>query len=82
MTIGERVVNLLVAQPQSGVLAATAHAALEALAPQLGAAYERLIREQKQKARATASVEPKPVRKAAIGALPLQKRIVRVPAKG
>ncbi len=82
VTIGERVVNLLVAQPQSGVLAATAHAALEALAPQLGAAYERLIREQKQKARATASVEPKPVLKAAIGALPLQKRIVRVPAKG
>jgi hypothetical protein len=74
-------VNLLVAQAASGALGGTAAAALGALAPQIGAAYERLIRAQKQKARAgVASPAKRPREKAAIGALPLQKRVVRVPA--
>jgi hypothetical protein len=87
ISIGGRVVNLLVAQPAQGAISATATAALGALAPQIGAAYERLIRVQKQKAQAPASAEAKPsaaqlgVPRAAIGALPLQKRVVRAPAK-
>lgn len=90
VAIGERVVNLLVAQPEDGALGATSAAALAAIAPQLAAAYERLIRAQKQQARSAASPPgasadaPAPAgaaTKAAIGALPLQKRIVRVPAK-
>jgi hypothetical protein len=81
VAIGGRVVNLLVAQAASGALGGTAAAALGALAPQIGAAYERLIRAQKQKARAgVASPAKRPREKAAIGALPLQKRVVRVPA--
>jgi hypothetical protein len=87
IAIGERVVSLLVAQPAGGVMSATAAAALGAIAPQIGGAYERLIREQKQKAHAapmpaaTRSAAAAGAPKAAIGALPLQKRIVRVPAK-
>ncbi len=87
--IGERVVNLLVAQAQHGALGATADAALAALARLIGGAYERLIREHKQRtiplppaspAVATAR-EAAPKATAAIGALPLLKRVVRAPAK-
>ena len=86
--IGERVVNLLVAQAQHGALGVTADAALAALAPLIGGAYERLIREQKQKAIPLAPVDPAiatareqaPKATAAIGALPLLKRVVRAPA--
>ena len=84
ISIGGRVVNLLVAQAQSGALGATANAALEALAPQIGSAYERLIRDQKQKAQTQPAAAPsaaKPTLKASIGALPLVKRVVRVPSK-
>ncbi|HEY8120941.1 MAG TPA: hypothetical protein VII78_06440 [Myxococcota bacterium] len=85
VAIGERVVNLLVAQAETGALGTTALAALGALAPQIGAAYQRLIRVQKQKAQVPAlaahdgSAAPAP--KAAIGALQLQKRVVAAPAK-
>jgi len=48
IAIGGRVVNLLVAQSGAGALPATASAALHALAPLLGASYERLIRSFKQ----------------------------------
>ena len=78
-------------QPARGALGATAAAALGALAPQIGAAYERLIRVQKQKAQAGADSGPPPAspapaaasapKRAAIGALPLQKRVVKLPAK-
>jgi hypothetical protein len=90
IAIGERVVSLLVAQPVRGVMSATAAAALGAIAPQIGDAYERLIRVQKQKAQLAAMPTATPANqsaaaagapKAAIGALPLQKRVVRVPAK-
>jgi hypothetical protein len=83
------VVNLLVAQPARGALSATAVAALGAVAPQIGGAYERLIRVQKQKAQLPALTAPAPARpnatapgvlRAALGALPLQKRLVKVPA--
>jgi len=88
VAIRERVVNLLVAQPARGVMSATAVAALGAVAPQIGAAYERLIRVQKQNARVPELTAPAPrpngpapgVLKAALGALPLQKRVVKVPA--
>jgi hypothetical protein len=97
IAIGERVVNLLVAQPASGAMSASAAAALGAVAPQIGGGYERLIRVQKQKAQAPSApappapaaqrIAPKPsptaanaaATKAAIGALPLQKRVVKVP---
>jgi hypothetical protein len=84
--IGERIVNLLVAQPREGALAATGFAALGTLASQLGHAYERLIRESKQKAMAPSGEQAQPAQaapqtKASIGALPLQKRVVKVPAK-
>jgi hypothetical protein len=84
--IGERIVNLLVAQPREGELAATAFAALGTLASQLGHAYERLIRESKQKAMAPSGEQAQPAQaapktKASIGALPLQKRVVKLPAK-
>lgn len=105
IAIRERVVNLLVVQPASGALGATAVAALGVLVPQIAAAYERLIRVQKLKAQAAAPEPsapraPQPARgeaqapaltetaaaaeakKAAIGALPLQKRVVKLPAKG
>jgi len=85
VTIGERVVNLLIVQPESETLGATGGAGLDTLVPMISAAYERLIRAQKHKAAAGAA---KPVSaaarasaaatKAAIGALPLQKRVVRV----
>jgi len=89
IAIGERVVNLLLVQPESGALGATADAALSALAPLIGAAYERLIRAQKHKAAVTpqklpglaAAPENASQTKAAIGALPLQKRVVRVSEK-
>jgi hypothetical protein len=76
VAIGERVVNLLVAQPAVGALGVTAEAALRALAPQIGAAYERLIRVQKQQAQAAPA--PESAKKAAIGALSLERRLVRV----
>jgi hypothetical protein len=88
VVVAGRVVNLLVAQPRAGALARAAHAALSALAPQIGLAYERLIREQKQRALAAppapaanpaAAAAPAP--KASIGALPLRKRVVKAPAK-
>jgi hypothetical protein len=77
VVIGERVVNVLLAQPENGSLAATSQAALATLVPMIGAAYERLIRTQKQKAAVAAGNAASPT-KAAIGALPLQKRIVRI----
>jgi Type II secretion system (T2SS), protein E, N-terminal domain len=88
IAIRERVVNLLVAQPTRGVMSATAAAALAAVAPQIGNAYERLIRVQKQNAQVAATTAAAPaqpnatapgVLKAALGALPLQKRLVKVP---
>jgi len=86
--IGDRVVNLLVAQPREGALAASAFAAFSVLSTQLADAYGRLIRESKQKAMApapAATEKPAPARapqtRASIGALPLQKRVVKVPAK-
>jgi hypothetical protein len=89
VTIGERVVNLLLAQPSQGRLSSAAVAALATLAPQIGGAYERLIRVQKQRAQALPSPgdAPKPnppaasLPKGAIGALALERRVVRVPAK-
>jgi hypothetical protein len=89
VAVGERVVNLLVAQPARGVMSATAVAALGAVAPLVGDAYQRLIRVQKQKAQvpgltAAAPARPTPTApglpKAALGALPLRKRIVKFPA--
>lgn len=88
--IGERVVNLLVAQAEQGTLAATADAALSALAPLISGAYARLILVQKQKTiapAATPAAAPAPPQvaapkvKAAIGALPLTKRVVKAPAR-
>jgi hypothetical protein len=89
VTIGERVVNLLLAQPSQGRLSSAAVAALASLAPQIGGAYERLIRVQKQRAQALPSPgdtpKPKPpaarLPKGAIGALALERRVVKVPAK-
>jgi hypothetical protein len=93
ISIGGRVVNLLVAQPVEGALGPVATGALNALASQLGAAYERLIRVQKQKAQPLApgalgrevsqpgAKSPAATARAAIGALPLQKRVVKAPAK-
>ena len=85
IAIGERVVNLLVVQPETGTLGVTGEAGLATLVPMIAAAYERLIRGQKQKA-AVSSAKPAPAvgapnaptTNAAIGALPLQKRVVRV----
>jgi hypothetical protein len=48
IAIGGRVVNLLVAQPGTGALPATAVAALGVAAQLVGASYERLIRTFKQ----------------------------------
>jgi hypothetical protein len=86
VAIGERVVNLLVAQPREGELAASSFAALSVVAKQLGDAYARLIRESKQKAMspapaASALAKGAPQLKASIGALPLQKRVVKAPTK-
>ncbi len=86
--IGERVVNLLVAQAEQGTLGVTADAALAALAPLISGAYARLILVQKQKTTAPAA-EPvaasaqvaAPKSSAAIGALPLTKRVVKAPAR-
>ncbi|HEU4431588.1 MAG TPA: hypothetical protein VFT98_22705 [Myxococcota bacterium] len=83
VAIGERVVNLLVVQPESETLGATAEAGLTTLVPLISAAYERLIRAQKQKA-AVGAAKPLTAAapaKAAIGALPLKKRVVRVADK-
>jgi hypothetical protein len=55
IAIGGRVVNLLVAQPASGALPATAAAALAVAAQIVGASYERLIRTFKQQSTDTAS---------------------------
>jgi hypothetical protein len=83
--IGERVVNLLVAQAERGTLGVTADAALTALAPLISAAYARLILVQKQKTIAAAAT-PAPPQAAAqklnaeIGALPLTNRVVEAPA--
>ena len=86
--IGERVVNLLVAQAEQGTLGATADAALSALAPLISGAYARLILVQKQKTiapAATPAATPAqvaaPKSPAAIGALPLTKRVVKAPAR-
>ncbi len=79
IAIGERVINLLVAQAGGGTLPKTTEAALAALAQLLGGAYERLIRHQKQKAMAGAleQAAPEPPKKAAIGAIPLKRIALR-----
>ncbi len=90
VTIRERVVNLLLVQPSQGRLSEAAAAAVAAIAPQIGEAYERLIRVQKREAQALpqGGGAPRPrqtaahLPKGAIGALPLEKRVVKVPAKG
>jgi hypothetical protein len=51
ITIGGRVVNVLVAHAVTGALPVTAAAALRALAQLLGASYERMIRSFKQQSR-------------------------------
>jgi hypothetical protein len=78
--IGDRVANLVVAQCAGERFPKLAEAALRALAWLLGQAYERLIRIQKQKSALPASPAAAPATKGTLGALPLQKRVVRVDA--
>jgi hypothetical protein len=93
ISIGERLVSLLVVQSGLGALPLTSAAALSALTGLLGTGFERVIRHQKRKpapgdpppaadappASASPPQPPAPARRAALGQLQLKR--VRVPRK-